>query len=221
MQKMFVVGIFLCLMLVEASIAASMLTKNIGSVLKLRGGKVEDEDKEDGIEVMSREVHSLTLEVADIIATAAVQTCMMKKYLPITVVVLDEAGHTIVSKRMDGCSSLGYPEFAAAKAKTAIITKHSSRTFRDKYTKDKKDSAKFCQMLAMCSITQGNMAPFPGGVVLKSGGEVVGAVGVSGAAADEDELCALWYDAMKRFPHSTSCLDFNLTSSIIYTQRSP
>ena len=195
---MLVICIFLCLILAEAS-CASVFSKYAAAccskaILKLRGGNVAKEDDDnDGIdvEVMSREVHSLTLEVADIIATAAVQTCMLKKYQPITVVVLDAAGHTVVSKRMDGCSSLGYPEFAAAKAKTAIITKHSSRTFRDKYTKDKKDSAKFCQMLAMCSITQGNMAPFPGGVVLKSGGEVVGAVGVSGSTADEDELCAL------------------------------
>jgi uncharacterized protein GlcG (DUF336 family) len=37
------------------------------------------------------------------------------------------------------------------------------------------------------------MAPFPGGVVIKAaeGGDIVGAVGVSGASADEDEYCAL------------------------------
>ena len=196
MQAVLIFCLFLCLVLAEASV--SVFSKN--SVLKLRGGdtKDKDDDENDGIEVMSREVHSLSLEVADIIATATVQTCLSKKFQPITVVVLDAAGHVVVSKRMDGCSPLGYPEFAAAKAKTAIITKHSSRTFRDKYTKDKKDSSKFCQMLAMCTITQGNMAPFPGGVVLKSGGEVVGAVGVSGSTADEDELCALRYDAPRR-----------------------
>lgn len=37
------------------------------------------------------------------------------------------------------------------------------------------------------------MAPFPGGVLLREAesGAVVGAVGVSGAAGDEDEYCAL------------------------------
>ena len=36
------------------------------------------------------------------------------------------------------------------------------------------------------------MAPFPGGVLLKSAdGNVIGAVGVSGASGDEDEYCAL------------------------------
>lgn len=47
-------------------------------------------------------------------------------------------------------------------------------------------------MLAMVNITQGNMAPFPGGIVIKTNdGEIIGAVGVSGAAGDEDEHCAL------------------------------
>ena len=36
------------------------------------------------------------------------------------------------------------------------------------------------------------MAPFPGGVLIKStNGNVLGAVGVSGASGDEDEYCAL------------------------------
>lgn len=37
------------------------------------------------------------------------------------------------------------------------------------------------------------MAAFPGGVLLlsKEDGEVLGAVGVSGAAGDEDEYCAI------------------------------
>jgi uncharacterized protein GlcG (DUF336 family) len=48
-------------------------------------------------------------------------------------------------------------------------------------------------MLSMVNITGGKMAPFPGGVLLKSpeDGSVVGGVGVSGAAGDEDEYCAL------------------------------
>jgi hypothetical protein len=44
----------------------------------------------------------------------------------------------------------------------------------------------------MVSITDGKMAPFPGGVLIKSeSGVVIGAVGVSGASGDEDEFCAL------------------------------
>jgi uncharacterized protein GlcG (DUF336 family) len=35
------------------------------------------------------------------------------------------------------------------------------------------------------------MAPFPGGIVLKLDDYMIGAVGVSGAAGDEDEYCAI------------------------------
>lgn len=46
-------------------------------------------------------------------------------------------------------------------------------------------------MLGMVAISGGQMAPFPGGILLKLGEHVVGAVGVSGAAGDEDEYCAI------------------------------
>ena len=70
----------------------------------------------------------LTLKVADKLATSAIQKCISKKFAPITVVVLDAAGHTVVSKRMDGCSPVGYTQFAHAKANTALITKGSFLT---------------------------------------------------------------------------------------------
>ena len=40
---------------------------------------------------------------------------------------------------------------------------------------------------------QAPLAPFPGGVLVRgrAGGAVVGAIGVSGASADEDEECAI------------------------------
>ena len=46
---------------------------------------------------------------------------------------------------------------------------------------------------SMVAITEGKMAPFPGGILLKCAteGHVLGAVGISGASADEDEFCAL------------------------------
>jgi len=49
------------------------------------------------------------------------------------------------------------------------------------------------QMLAMVNLSGNKMAPFPGGVCIKSAetGKVIGAVGVSGANSDEDEYCAL------------------------------
>ena len=94
---------------------------------------------------------------------------------------------------MDGCAVKAIPDFAYAKAFTCIGMKISSRQFRDKYTMGAMDPAKFCQMQSMVSITGGKFAPFPGGVLMKNPntGDIVGAVGVSGASGDEDEYCAM------------------------------
>lgn len=141
----------------------------------------------------------LTLAAADAAANAAIKRCLDKRYAPIAVTVLDGSGAAVVTKRMDGCSCVGYPQFASAKASTAIVMKTTSRDFRDKYTKEPAQVAKYAQMLSMVSITNGGMAPFPGGVAITAtagagvgteSSEVVGAVGVSGAAGDEDEDCA-------------------------------
>ena len=40
-------------------------------------------------------------------------------------------------------------------------------------------------------VSGNQMAPSPGGIVLKLGDYVIGAVEVSGAAGDEDEYCAI------------------------------
>ena len=111
---------------------------------------------------------------------------------------------------MDGCSSKAIPDFSYAKAFTCVGMKCSSRQFRDKYTAGG-DPAKFCQMTSMVNITDGKMAPFPGGILLKSEGKVIGAVGVSGAAGDEDEYCGLMgvqesgLDEIETLPKSHSC----------------
>ena len=51
----------------------------------------------------------------------------------------------------------------------------------------------YCMAMSMVNITGGKMAPFPGGVLMKArgSGNILGAVGVSGATGDEDEYCAM------------------------------
>jgi uncharacterized protein GlcG (DUF336 family) len=147
---------------------------------------------------------TISLEAAIEIAKVAVETAKKHEFNPITVVVLDASGNTVVSHRMDGCPALCFPKYAHAKASTAIGMGMSSRTFRAKYVPPGSTVAspeKFGQMISMTGISGGNIAPFPGGVLikLKSTGEVIGAVGVSGATGDEDEFCAIM---------GCGCLDF-------------
>mmetsp|Transcript_112520 Transcript_112520/g.359364 ORF Transcript_112520/g.359364 Transcript_112520/m.359364 type:complete len:218 (-) Transcript_112520:20-673(-) len=132
---------------------------------------------------------TLTLEAADEMANAAVREARARKFNDIAVVVMDASGRTIVSKRMISCPSLPQ-EIAHAKASACIGLRASSRAPKEKYVPDRT-----AQLLAMTIIGQAAQMPlaaFPGGVLLRDGeGNVVGAVGVSGAAADEDEHCAI------------------------------
>lgn len=132
----------------------------------------------------------LSLAQADAITNNIVECCKRNGFNPVTVHVLDASGNTICAKRMDGCPPVGIPEISRAKAYGCIINKYPSRAFRDRYTADEA-SAKFCQMTTMVAISGNQMAPFPGGILLKLGDYIIGAVGVSGAAGDEDEYCAI------------------------------
>jgi uncharacterized protein GlcG (DUF336 family) len=44
---------------------------------------------------------------------------------------------------------------------------------------------------ALSTMSQGKVVPVPGGVLILDGDEIVGAVGVSGGTAEEDEACAV------------------------------
>ena len=95
----------------------------------------------------------------------------------------------------------------------------SSRAFRDKYTASN-DPAKYCQMLSMVSISGDKMMACPGGCLIQnSEGEVLGAVGVSGASGDEDEFCAMFgalsgNPSFKIAPEKDSCTTKNNGVSI-------
>jgi uncharacterized protein GlcG (DUF336 family) len=89
-----------------------------------------------------------------------------------------------------GCPNLP-PRLAHAKA-TLCVSTHmvSSRAVRDKY-----QPTKTPQLIAMTVIGAANemqCAAVPGGLLLRDAeGRVLGAIAVSGAAADEDEHCAV------------------------------
>lgn len=90
----------------------------------------------------------LSLVIADEIASSVVKIAQKHKFKPVSVVVMDSDGNTIVTKRMDGCPPIAIPQFAHAKAYTCIGMKMSSREFRDRYTSTS-EASKYCQMLSM------------------------------------------------------------------------
>ena len=131
----------------------------------------------------------LTLEAADAMASAAIAEARSKKFKDISVFVLDASTRVLVSKTMLNCPPL-IPEIAHGKAGATVGTHSSSRALKDKYVPDRTP-----QLLAMTSIGGNSQIPFiavPGGVLLRDGSNnVLGAIGVSGASADEDEHCAI------------------------------
>jgi len=131
---------------------------------------------------------TLTLEAADTMANAAINEARTRGFNDISVHVLDATGRTVVSKCMLGCPSLPH-KLAHAKAMLCVSTHSSSRAVKDKYVPERTP-----QLLAMTIVGTDCATPIaavPGGVLCRADGVVVGAVGVSGASADEDEHCAL------------------------------
>lgn len=101
---------------------------------------------------------------------------------------------------MDNCEGGAYLKFSEIKARTCVLLQNSSRGFREKYTSNYEDSAKNTQAKAMVTVTEGNLLPVAGGVLVreKESGLILGSIGVSGAAADEDEYLA-WVAVKRTF----------------------
>ena len=132
----------------------------------------------------------LTLEAADEMASVALREVRERGFKDVSVCVVDDSGRTLVQKTMINCARLP-PELAHAKAMLCVGMHASSRALRDKYAGVDGKAAKMPQLLAMQTVgayAGQPLAPFPGGVLCRdSTGAVVGAIGISGAAADEDE----------------------------------
>ena len=142
---------------------------------------------------MLRSTSTLKLAAADKICNAAIAAVKnLNKPSPVCITVLDSAGNVLVQKRMDGCPAGAYLKFSYAKARTCIHLQTSSRKFREKYTSSGESPA-FTQASSMVSIMDGELIPVAGGALIKSADDdsIVGAIGVSGAAANEDEYLAL------------------------------
>ena len=126
----------------------------------------------------------LTLEKATIIADQTLVKARQAKYRPMCVAVLDDGGCLKVLKREDNASILR-PDIAIGKAWGAVGMGESSRSLSERL----KERPAF--LGALSTMSQGKVVPVPGGVLIMEGSEIIGAVGVSGGTAEEDEACAI------------------------------
>jgi uncharacterized protein GlcG (DUF336 family) len=127
----------------------------------------------------------LTLLTASLIADKSLEKGREMGFAPLTVAVLDAGGQLKVLKREDGASLLR-PEIAMGKAWGVLGMGFGGRELFRRASK--------MQMFfgALSDLSGGKMVPVPGGVLIRSSaGDILGAVGISGDASENDEICAV------------------------------
>ena len=139
---------------------------------------------------------ALTLSQANSIINAALDRAKVLGYLPMAVVVLDDAGHIKAVQRQDGASMFRV-DVATGKAWGAVGMGVSSRVLGERA----KSNPNF--FLSLAATSGGKFLPQPGAVLIKSrDGTVLGAVGASGGTGDEDEaICAHGVEACGLISH--------------------
>ena len=118
----------------------------------------------------------LTLEDCRKISAAAEAEAIRNKWI-VCVAILDDGGHLLHLERMDGATPAN-AEIAVQKARTAALTRRTSKAWEDRITAGR---------LAMLKMP---VLPVQGGVPILVEGVCVGAVGVSGVQSHEDEQIA-------------------------------
>ena len=121
----------------------------------------------------------LTLEAARV-AMAAAEAEALRNSWKVVIAVVDDGGHTVLLQRLDHAQTSSI-DTAVAKARAAVAWKRPSRLLEESINNGR---------TAFLSISQG-MGLLQGGVPIEVEGLVVGAVGVSGVKASDDEIVAL------------------------------
>src|SRR4026208_1605432 len=124
------------------------------------------------------EKKALTIEGAKRVIAGAVAYAKKNNAPAGGAAVVDEGGNLMALERLDGTFSAG-ANISIGKAKTAVMFKKPTRVFEELINSSGKGRT------AMTALE--NFTPLIGGIPILVDGEIVGGVGVSGAAtADQD-----------------------------------
>ena len=119
-------------------------------------------------------------QALDLLAAARAEAEAQSLELALSVV--DPAGNVVASQRMDG-AALGAMRLAVGKAYTAVLWGMRSGDFAASTQPGGADWG--------WNTTDPQVVVYAGGIPLLAGGQVVGGLGASGGAPDEDEACVL------------------------------
>ncbi len=134
---------------------------------------------------MSVSTNEMTLESADAMVNSALRKAREMKLKPLAVVVLDAGGHLVCAKREDSAGLLRY-RIAYGKAWGALGMSTGSRTLKTM------SGAHPVFVSALVGVAEGNLVPMPAGIlILNPEKKILGAIGISGDSADQDEACGI------------------------------
>jgi uncharacterized protein GlcG (DUF336 family) len=123
---------------------------------------------------------ALTLEGAKKVIAAAVSEAKTRNAPGAAIAVVDEGGNLLAVERLDNTFAAG-ANISIGKARTAALFKRPTKSFEDIINKGRTAMA-----------TLADFTPLQGGVPIMVDGQIVGAIGVSGAAsAQQDEDLAI------------------------------
>jgi uncharacterized protein GlcG (DUF336 family) len=132
---------------------------------------------------------SLTLQQATTIVETALRTGRETTCAPLAVAVLDAGGHLKAFAREDG-AGIVRPQIAVGKAWGALGMGFGSRTLARRVADGQAQQQAF--FAALNAMSDGRVVPAAGGVLVRdAGGDILGAVGISGDTSDKDEACAV------------------------------
>lgn len=123
---------------------------------------------------------ALTLEGAKKIIAAAVAEAKSKNAPGAAIAVVDDGGNLVAVERLDNTFAAG-ANISIGKARTSALFKRPTKVFEDIINKGR------TTMVALLDFT-----PLQGGIPIIVDGQVIGGIGVSGAAsAQQDEEIAI------------------------------
>ena len=126
----------------------------------------------------------LPLEVAQFVVVAALTEARRINARPLGIVVIDSGGHLVTVARENGASNARI-EIARGKANGAIAMGADSRILAERAAGNPNFFA------SISHVIPGGMVLSAGGVIIRDGEAIIGAVGVSGDTSDIDEQCAI------------------------------
>ena len=128
------------------------------------------------------EKKSLTIDGAKKVIAAAVAYAKKNNAPGGAIAVVDDGGHLIALERLDGTFAAG-ADISIGKARTAALFKRPTKVFEDTIKSGR---------TTLIALPDAFFTPLQGGIPITIDGQIVGAVGVSGAAsAQQDEEVAI------------------------------